>query len=136
MSGSTSTIGDEIALDTNQAIAVLNNRGDTAQWLQSFTDIALPVIVIGELRFGALNSGKSKQNLERIERLVSRCRALDVTMATAEVYARLRAGLKAKGRPIPENDIWIAALCVEHAIPLATSDAHFDVVEELTVVKR
>ena len=50
---------------------------------------------------------------------------------TAAVYARLRLGLKEKGKPIPENDLWIAALCVEHQVPLVTLDGHFDSVEEL-----
>jgi tRNA(fMet)-specific endonuclease VapC len=128
--------GAEIALDTNQAIAVLNATGDTTAWIQTFTDIYLPVVVIGELRFGALNSGRAAQNLRRIEQLVSRCRVLDATVGTAEVYARIRLHLKQKGKPIPENDLWIATLCVEHDLPLATSDVHFAEVDDLKVVKR
>ncbi len=56
---------------------------------------------------------------------------MNVTATTAEVYARLRLDLKQKGKPIPENDLWIAALCVEHHVPLAASDAHFDAVDGL-----
>jgi tRNA(fMet)-specific endonuclease VapC len=56
---------------------------------------------------------------------------LNVTVATAEVYARLRLDLKQKGQPVPENDLWIAALCVEHQVPLAASDAHFDAIDDL-----
>jgi len=78
-----------------------------------------------------MNSRRSVENLAEVERLVSRFRALDITAATAAVYARLRLDLKEKGRPIPENDLWIAALCVEHQVPLATFDRHFDVIEEL-----
>jgi hypothetical protein len=52
--------GDEIALDTNQAIAVLNGAGDAAQWILAFTKVHLPVPVVGELRFGALNSQRGK----------------------------------------------------------------------------
>jgi predicted nucleic acid-binding protein len=62
--------------------------------------------------------------------------ALDTDVAiasTTEVYARVRLALKKKGRPIPENDMWIAALCVEHALPFATYDEHFDEVEGLTL---
>ena len=122
--------GNSVALDTSAAIAVL--AGQASSLLsQSVQEFALPVPVIGELRYGALNSRRSAENLAEVERLVSRCRILDITAATADVYARLRLGLKDKGKPIPENDLWIAAVCVEHQVPLVTLDAHFDAVEEL-----
>jgi tRNA(fMet)-specific endonuclease VapC len=54
-----------------------------------------------------------------------------ITTVTAEVYARLRLRLREKGQPIPENDLWIAAICVEHQLPLATLDGHFEAVESL-----
>jgi tRNA(fMet)-specific endonuclease VapC len=58
------------------------------------------------------------------------------TVGTAEVYARIRMDLKRKGKPIPENDLWIAALCIERGLPLATSDGHFAAVDELTIINR
>jgi tRNA(fMet)-specific endonuclease VapC len=128
--------GGEIALDTNQAIAVLNGTSDAAPWIQTFTNVYLPVPVVGELRFGALNSRRATQNLRRVEQLVSRCHPLDLTLGTTEVYARVRLQLKQKGKPIPENDIWIAAVCIERDLPLATSDDHFREVTGLTIVKR
>lgn len=128
--------GNSIALDTNQAIALLNGQADIAVWLQGFNDIILPVIVIGELRYGAANSKNVAANSERIEKLIPTCRVIEVKAATTEVYARLRLALKKKARPIPENDLWIAALCVEHKLTLATSDPHFSEVSELSIVKR
>jgi tRNA(fMet)-specific endonuclease VapC len=128
--------GGEIALDTNQAIAVLNGTRDAGQWVQTLSRIYLPVPVVGELRYGALNSGRATQNLHRIEKLVARCHTLDATVSTAEVYARVRLQLKQQGKPIPENDIWIAALCIKRSLPLATSDGHFSEVDDLTVVSR
>ena len=122
--------GNSVALDTSVAIAVL--AGQAGSLLsQSVQEFLLPVPVIGELRYGALNSRRSTENLAEVERLVARCRVLDITAATADVYARLRLGLKEKGKPIPENDLWIAAVCVENQVPLVTLDAHFDAVEEL-----
>lgn len=122
--------GNSVALDTSVAIAVL--AGQAGSLLpQSVREFLLPVPVIGELRYGALNSRRSTENLAEVERLVARCRVLDITAATAGVYARLRLGLKEKGKPIPENDLWIAAVCVEHQAPLVTLDAHFDAIEEL-----
>jgi tRNA(fMet)-specific endonuclease VapC len=122
--------GNSVALDTSVAIAVL--AGQAGSLLsQSVEQFLLPVPVIGELRYGALNSRRSAENLAEVERLVSRCRILDITAPTATVYAQLRLRLKEKGKPIPENDLWIAALCVEHQTPLVTLDGHFDEIEEL-----
>jgi len=122
--------GNSVALDTSVAIAIL--AGQAGSLLSKNTDeFLLPVPVIGELRYGALNSKRSAQNLAEVERLVARCRVLDITAATARVYAKLRLDLKEQGKPIPENDLWIAALCVEHQVPLATLDGHFDAIAPL-----
>lgn len=56
---------------------------------------------------------------------------MDITSATAAVYARLRLQLKTKGKPIPENDLWIAASCLEHDVKLAAVDGHFDAIDDL-----
>ena len=122
--------GNNVALDTSVAIAVLAGQASTLL-SQSPEGFLLPVPVIGELRYGALNSRRSAENLAEVERLVGRCRVLDMTAATAAVYARLRLGLKEKGKPIPENDLWIAALCLEHHVPLVTLDGHFGAVDGL-----
>lgn len=123
-----------VALDTNQAIAILNDVPAAVAFYGTFAELYLPVTVLGELRYGALNSGKVNQNLERIDRLVSRCKLLSVGDATAASYARLRLALKQMARPIPENDLWIAASCDEHGVPLATADGHFRVVAGLTLL--
>lgn len=122
--------GNSVALDTSIAIDVLAGRAGSLT-SQSITEFLLPVIVVGELRYGALNSRHIDENLAEVERLVARCRVVDVTTTTAEVYARLRLDLKRKGKPIPENDLWIAALCVESHVPLAAADAHFDTIDGL-----
>lgn len=122
--------GNSVALDTSVAIDVLADRVESLT-SQPITEFLLPVPVVGELRYGALNSSRVEENLAEIERLVGRCRILDVTVATADVYARLRLDLKQKGKPIPENDLWIAALCVEHEVRLAAVDSHFDAVDGL-----
>jgi len=105
--------GSSVALDTSAAIAILAGQAGTLL-SQSIEPLLLPVPVIGELRYGALNSRRAAQNLADVEQLIGRCRVLGVTETTAAVYARIRLGLKEKGKPIPEDDVWIAALCVEH----------------------
>jgi tRNA(fMet)-specific endonuclease VapC len=125
--------GARVALDTDVAIAILNEARGAWERIQNFDEIYLPVPAIGELRFGALNSGHSEKNRHKIDFFLARCQILDVRLSTTEVYARVRLALKRKGRPIPENDLWIAALCVEHDLPLATYDGHFDEVDGLTL---
>lgn len=125
--------GAKVALDTNVAIALLNGHPETARWALNFREIFLPSPVIGELCYGALNSGRPSENLRRIEELTSRCLVLGVQLETAQVYARLRMDLKQKGKPIPENDLWIAAVCVEQGLPLATADGHFREVSSLSI---
>jgi tRNA(fMet)-specific endonuclease VapC len=123
--------GSRIALDATAAIAIFNDRGDSRSWVRQFEEVFLPVPVVGELRFGALKSTRTSENLRRINDLVSRSQILEVRLETTQVYARLRLNLRRKGKPIPENDLWIAAICAEHRIPLATTDGHFEEIDEL-----
>jgi tRNA(fMet)-specific endonuclease VapC len=130
-SASTPPSGDRVALDTSViAIDVLAAKADS-RLVAGVTEHLLPVPVVGELRYGALNSRKAAENLAKVEALVARCVILDITVATAQVYAKLRLALRQKGKPIPENDLWIAALCVERQVSLAALDAHFDAIDEL-----
>ena len=126
--------GSAIALDTTRAIDVLNDTEGAGTWVQAFNPVYLPVPVVGELLFGALNSTRPKENFERVSVLIEACEVLIITERTAQVYAHLRFSLKRKGRPIPENDLWIAAICLEHNVALATSDRHFLEVEGLSVI--
>jgi len=127
--------GSLIALDTNCAIAVLAGTGAAITTIGSFGEPCLPVPVLGELRYGALNSERSATNLAAVEAMAGRCRILTADRRTAEIYAEVRLALKQRGRPIPENDVWIAALCVQHDATLATADAHFASVPGLRVIK-
>lgn len=92
------------------------------------------MIVVGELVYGALNSKHVEQNLERHKRLIHRSRILEISESTALTYAKARMGLKKKGKPIPENDLWIASVCIENKIPLFSNDAHFEDIERLALM--
>jgi tRNA(fMet)-specific endonuclease VapC len=90
-------------------------------------------VTLGELYFGAERSSRAEPNIERIDRVASSTTVLPCTQDTARQYGLVRNALRAKGRPIPENDIWIAATALEHGLILLTRDAHFRHVEGLTV---
>ena len=122
-----------IALDTNAAIAILNNQTDIYSLLSKYDNICLPVTVCGELIFGAKNSKLSAKNEKRYHGFISSCELLTIDFLVAEIYASIRLSLKKKGKPIPENDIWIAATCLANDIPLCTFDKHFQHIKELVV---
>lgn len=127
--------GNRVALDTNRAIAVLNGAADAVSALAAISSVELPVAVVGELRYGAMSSQRAAENLARIEQLVASCGVLNATIATAEVYGRVRSELRRRGTPIPENDVWIASTCIEHNLPLWTDDQHFSAVTGLLLYK-
>jgi tRNA(fMet)-specific endonuclease VapC len=99
--------------------------------LRKAAEIAIPVIVLGEYRYG-IRASRNHARYERwLENLIADCRVLRVDEGTAEAYAEVRGQLKRKGRPIPSNDLWIAALARQHALPLLSRDQHFDLVSGL-----
>ena len=127
--------GNVVALDTNQAIKVLNAAENTGQWVWHYEIVVLPVTVVGELYYGALNSAHAAKNCDRVRHFVSHCEVRTVEEKTSKIYADIRRELKIKGKPIPENDIWIAAICIGGNLTLATGDLHFEHIEELDIEK-
>jgi len=125
----------ELALDTNVVIDILNGKADTVKIVQQYDVLFLPITVIGELLYGAKNSNKKEHNLLLFRQFINKCEELGINNVVAEEYATVRLALKKLGRPIPENDIWIAAICKVNSLPLMTRDKHFNNIEGLEVVK-
>lgn len=115
----------KIALDTNIVIDVLNGRADSIAAIGNYDIYYLPITVVGELLFGAKNSGKKQENLKALYQFIDKCKELTVDKLVAEEYSSIRFQLKKQGTPIPENDIWIAASCKVNHLPLITRDKHF-----------
>jgi len=124
----------KIALDTNIAIGLLNDDDEIIEQVLPYNNFYLPITVCGELLFGALNSAKKDNNSRKVNKLIKSCKILNTNMNVAKSYSEIRLHLKQAGRPIPENDIWIAAICSVYKIPLLTKDQHFNFVKELKVV--
>ena len=93
--------------------------------LNAAPSVLLAAPVLGELRYGALNSGRVQANLARLDQFASMCRFVPIAEAEVHAYAELRLALKRAGRPVPENDIWIAATAKTHSATVITDDAHF-----------
>jgi tRNA(fMet)-specific endonuclease VapC len=121
----------EVILDTNALSAVADDEPAAVRTFSRSASIELPVIVLGEYRFGIANSRRRNEYEQWLQELISATRVLIVDDETSRHYAHVRAELKNAGRPIPSNDLWIAALCRQHHFPLMSQDKHFDAVQTL-----
>ena len=121
-------------LDTNIIVPILNrdivlrNRIETIDFVISGT-------ILGELYFGAYRSGKQQENLAKIEIFKTQCTIINCDEGTSDIYGQIKQQLRVKGRPIPENDIWIGATAIQHDLILVSRDMHFQEVDNLHLEK-
>lgn len=120
-------------LDTNIAIAFLTND-ETLQRPGPASELYISTIAIGELFYGALNSTKVDENIQRLEELFRDAVSVPCDEGTGRMYGEIKLSLRKKGRPIPDNDIWIAVSAIQHSLTLVTRDEHFHNVDRLNVV--
>ncbi len=118
-------------LDTNGLSAFFDWEERVVAHLARANAVHLPVIVIGEYRFGLRRSRLRKEREPGLAEFARACVVLPVLELTALPYAAIRHELKRAGTPIPENDIWIAALAVEYSLPILSDDRHFDAVRQV-----
>jgi tRNA(fMet)-specific endonuclease VapC len=118
-------------LDTNAVSAVADNQSAAVRLFRDAASIELPAIVLGEYRFGVAQSRRRKEYEKWLEELIAATRVLSVDEQTSGHYAQVRSELKKAGKPIPSNDLWIAALARQHRLPLLSRDVHFDAVQGL-----
>ena len=126
--------GNNIALDTSVVILHLRNDKTITAKLQDTSSLFLPVIAMGELYYGAAMSANPDMTTENLKLLFEIMIPLFPDQATAEYYGRIKRELARKGKPIPENDIWISALAMQYELPLAVRDTHFSQVDGLVVL--
>jgi tRNA(fMet)-specific endonuclease VapC len=105
-----------VLLDTNIVIALFAEEAAVLQHIVDTERAFVPAVVLGELYLGAQRSARSAANVERIRAFAGRAQVLNTDAGTADAYGRVRASLYEKGRPIPENDVWIAALAIQHRL--------------------
>lgn len=115
-------------LDTNGLSALADGDEAIEPVLSQAVQLAIPVIVLGEFRYGIVQS-RHRAHYERwLSEYVRELRILDIDERTTISYSAVRAELKVAGMLIPANDVWIAALCRQHSMPLISRDRHFDAV--------
>jgi tRNA(fMet)-specific endonuclease VapC len=115
-------------VDTNALSAAADADPAVLNLLGRAEQMAIPVIVLGEFRYGIAQSRKRASYENWLTGLLRDCSVLDVNEPTTPHYADIVLELKRLGKPIPTNDLWIAALCAQHALPLLSRDRHFDLV--------
>jgi tRNA(fMet)-specific endonuclease VapC len=122
-----------VLLDTNIVIALFAKEAVVQQRLAKADEVFVSSIVLGELYYGAQKSSRVEANIARVNTFAAANAVLVCDMATAQYYGVIKNQLRAKGHPIPENDIWIAAIAGQHQLTLVTRDEHFQAVEGLMV---
>jgi tRNA(fMet)-specific endonuclease VapC len=117
-----------VILDTNALSAAADDQPTIAAALSKADELALPVVVIGEYRYGISQSRHHARYKQWLDELIADCTVLDINEGTTHHYAVINLELKQAGKPIPTNDLWIAALCRQHSLSILSRDRHFDLV--------
>lgn len=122
-----------VLLDSNAYSHMKRGHHRIAEIVRGSEEILLPLVVIGELLYGFRSGSRLDRNTRELHDFLGSHHVSMVTMSptTADRYARIAAALRAKGRPIPTNDIWIAAHAMETGADLVSCDRHFDHVDGL-----
>lgn len=125
-----------IAIDTNVYSAFKENDPSIRKLFQCVDFIGIDITVIAELYSGFKMGNRETRNREELALFIDspRVEVLNHDLETAEFYAFIVNSLKKKGKPIPTNDIWIAATSLRHGLALSSSDRHFEEIDGLMLI--
>lgn len=126
----------KVLLDTNAYTAFKSGQSDMIAILQHADMVGMSTIVLGELTSGFLVGAKYKRNMAELSEFLnaSRVNVFAIEEETVAFYAKIYASLRQKGKPIPANDLWIAATALQQGCKLCTFDKHFQAIENLLVI--
>lgn len=124
----------KVLLDTNAYSALRRGHEFVADRVRNSEEVLLSMVVVGELLFGFRNGSRYEENTQALRLFVEdpNVRLLPVTWETADWFGRISAALRTTGRPIPTNDMWIAAHAMEASADLLSSDPHFGNIDGLS----
>jgi tRNA(fMet)-specific endonuclease VapC len=129
-----SAIG-RVILDTNVVVAYFRDDPTLHKKIDQVGDVYLPLVLLGELFYGAYKSIHQARMLAEVKAFLSGCLLVQPNEQTAELYGQIKADLSTTGKLIPQNDIWVAAAAKQHDLPLVTRDQHFSFVPGLNLLK-
>jgi tRNA(fMet)-specific endonuclease VapC len=118
-------------LDTNVIIALFKNDEKVQRHMAASPELFVPATAIGELYYGAKHSAHVEKNMNQVRQFAEQAAVLPCDLETAEYYGQIKNELKAKGHPLPENDVWIAAIAKQHSLTVVTRDQHFKQIDAL-----
>ena len=118
-------------LDSTIVVALFRKDPLVEARLAQAEETLVSVITVGELYFSAAKSQRRAENEAQVAEFAAATQLLGCEEATSRIYGSAKAALRRRGRPIPENDIWIAATALGHGLTLANRDEHFKEVEGL-----
>lgn len=126
-------LASRVAIDTNRLTDLFQGDAKLAAELSLCDEVWLPLPVLAEIKAGFLGGNQQSRNERALSGFLTKAtvRVLLPTRETAEHYARLVVQLKRAGTPVPDNDLWIAALALEHDLILVTRDNHFKKIPQL-----
>ncbi len=122
-----------VAVDTNRLTDLLRGDAQLAERLGACDEVWIPLMVLGEIKAGFHGGTQRHRNEALLQRFLAKA-TVSVLLPgreTAEHYARIFVQLKRAGTPVPDNDLWIAALALEHDLTLITRDRHFERISQL-----
>lgn len=118
-------------LDTNIIVALFKNDENVRNQMAASPEVFVPVIAVGELYYGAKHSAHVKKNMNQVREFAENSTVLACDITTAEHYGQIKNELKTKGHPLPENDVWIAAIAKQYSLTVVTRDHHFREIDAL-----
>ena len=120
-----------ILLDSNAYSGMMRGDGQISAMVRDATEVLMSAVVIGELLYGFRNGSRFERNAADLRSFLDNpyVSLVSVGAVTADRYSRIAAALRAKGRPIPTNDVWIAAHAMETGADLVSADRHFEAVD-------
>lgn len=118
-------------LDTNIIVALFKDDENVRTQISSSSEVFVTAIAIGELYYGAQHSARVEKNMEQVREFAANSTVLSIELATAAHYGQIKNELKTKGHPLPENDVWIAAIAQQHSLTVVTRDQHFKEIDGL-----
>jgi len=126
-----------VALDTNRLTDLFQGDAELAEFLATCDEVWIPLIVLAEIKAGFYGGTQHHRNEVLLRKFMAKptVEVLLPGRETAEQYARLFVQLKRAGTPVPDNDLWIAALALENDLTLITRDRHFDNIPQLLTVR-
>lgn len=124
-------IGNSALIDTSIIIDIFGGNTAFADKIADLDGLYISSVVLGELYVGVNRVSNKAKHLKKLQSFLELCTVLPADDITAECFGQIMASLLRKGKPIPTNDVWIAATAKQHNLSLVSKDAHFKLIDEL-----